>query len=178
MVEGARLEVVYGQKPSGVRIPPSPFFRQQIPSNMNRPTPSGSEDSSGKRTSYVTRSICCRFFYVHAEFHEGYHILKHILRGNIDHQPTLSVHIPRTFPSAGNGRRERGEKDFEALPLLPSNHDKDAESTRSGINHGNGSRAPAYLQIPSICQRASAERSGAGTSVCGHTGHELVVKGG
>ena len=30
MVEGARLEVVYGQKPSGVRIPPSPFSSRYL----------------------------------------------------------------------------------------------------------------------------------------------------
>ena len=37
MVEGARLEVVYGQKPSGVRIPPSPFSSRYLAMNAAQP---------------------------------------------------------------------------------------------------------------------------------------------
>lgn len=37
MVEGARLEVVYGRKPSGVRIPPSPFSSRYLAMNAAQP---------------------------------------------------------------------------------------------------------------------------------------------
>lgn len=37
VVEGARLEVVYGQKPSGVRIPPSPFSSRYLAMNAAQP---------------------------------------------------------------------------------------------------------------------------------------------
>ena len=37
VVEGARLEVVYGRKPSGVRIPPSPFSSRYLAMNAAQP---------------------------------------------------------------------------------------------------------------------------------------------
>ncbi len=37
VVEGARLEVVYGRKPSGVRIPPSPFSSRYLAMRAAQP---------------------------------------------------------------------------------------------------------------------------------------------